>query len=311
MPVAYLPSPARGLWYIGPLAIHGYAVCVVLGIVTVLWVAERRYRAIGGRPWLILDLSTLAIPAGLLGARCYRLVTDYRRYFGPGRDWVNILRIWDGGLGLPGAAAVGLVAAWLWCRRNDVGFGPVLAAAVPGLVLGEAIGVWGAWFSQSMYGAPSTVPWAVEISPLHRLPGYQGFRTFAPQFLYESIWDLLIGLLLIYAIRRLSLTGDRALALSAALYAAGWLGTQSLRVGAVPQIAGIRIDQLAMIAVAAGAGAYLYATRARHGPEALMAAVPGHLRRAQTVATALADDMQPSPNASRMAGDVPPESRPA
>ena len=150
---------------------HGYALCVVLGVLAVLWVAERRYRAVGGRPWAIVDLATVAVPAGLIGARIYRIAVDNTRYFGHGRDWVGIFRVWDGGLGLPGAAIAGVGAAWLWCRYHDLEVGPVLAAAAPGVAIGAGISFIGNWFAQSLYGPPSTVPWAVPISPASRVPG--------------------------------------------------------------------------------------------------------------------------------------------
>jgi prolipoprotein diacylglyceryl transferase len=301
MVAAYLPSPARVLWRLGPLAVHGYALCVVLGIAVAIWVAEHRYRAAGGRAGLIVDLATVVVPAGLIGARLYRVIVDFQLYFGHGRDWVDILRIWDGGLGLPGAAVAGLLAGWHWCRRNGIGLGPVLAAAVPGLALSQAVGVWGSWFAQNLYGSPSTWPWAVAISPAHRAPGYQSFGTFQPLFLYESLWDLLAVLLLIYLIRRLALTGDRALALCSGLYAAGRLGTASARLGGPAQLAELRIDQLAVVGVLIGAAAYLIATRARHGPEVLTTGSPRPPRGPYGPVRGAAEDMEPSPNAARVA----------
>jgi prolipoprotein diacylglyceryltransferase len=301
MVAAFLPSPARVLWRLGPLAVHGYALCVVLGIVVAIGVAEYRYRAAGGRAGLIVDLATVVVPVGLVGARLYRVIVDSQLYFGPGRDWVDIGRIWDGGFGLPGAAVAGLLAGWYWCRRNGIGLGPVLTAAVPGLALSQAVAVWGSWFAQNLYGSPSTWPWAVAISPAHRAPGYQSFGTFQPLFLYESGWDLLVGLLLIYVIRRLALTGGRSLALCSGLYAAGQLGTASARLGGPPQLAELRIDQLAVVGLLIGAAAYLIATRSRRGPEALITGSPRPPRGRRAAARGAADDMEPSPNASRVA----------
>src|SRR5208283_2630344 len=102
-----------------------------------------------------------------------------------------------------------LLATWFVCRRLGLGLGPVLAAAAPGLAFGQAISVLGNWFSQGLYGPPSTVPWAVPISPWNRVPGYQNYATFQPLFLYEAIWDVIVGVgvLLIYLISRLNLTG--------------------------------------------------------------------------------------------------------
>lgn len=271
MPVASLPGPVSGIWHLGPVAVHGYALCVVLGVLALLWLTERRYRAVGGRPWLMIDIATVAVPAGLVGARIYRIIIDYQRYFGHGKDWVGIFRIWDGGLGLPGAAVAGIAAACLWCRKQNVATGPVLAAVAPGIAVGASISLLGNWFAQSLYGPPSTVPWAVPISPGNRIPGYQAFGTFQPLFLYEAIWDFAVGVILVYLISRLSLTGDRALAICIGGYAVGMFGGQSLVLAGSQQHSGMLIRQSAAIIVLAAAIGYLYVTRAKLGPEPLTA----------------------------------------
>lgn len=270
MPRASLPSPVDGLWQLGPVRLHGYALCIVLGVVALLWLAERRYRAVGGRPWLIVDMATVTVPAALLGARLYLVITDYQAYFGRGHDWVNIVRISGGGLGLPGAVVCGAAAAWIWCRREGVAFGPVLGAAAPGLAVGQAIGLLGDWFSQGLYGRPSTWPWAIAISPLHRVPGFQNYSTFQPLFGYEAIWDVVVALVVIRLTRALILTGDRALALCVALYAAGHFATATLQLIGAHERSGVRLEQTAMVVLILGAVGYLFATRARRGPEPLL-----------------------------------------
>lgn len=294
VPLAYLPGPASGAWHLGPVTVHGYALCVVLGVLAVLWLAERRYRAVGGRPWLIVDLATVAVPAGLIGARIYRITVDYQRYFGHGRDWVGIFRVWDGGLGLPGAAIAAVAAAWLWCRYHDLAVGPVLVAAVPGVAIGAAISFAGNLFAQSLYGPPSTVFWAVQIAPANRIAGYQDFGTFQPLFGYEAIWNVAVGVALIKVIARLNLTGDRALALCVAGYAIGLLGAEPFVLTGPQHHAVLLIKELAAIAVLAGAVAYFFATRARIGPEPLAATTGRKIRRSR----------QPNQNASRTTGET-------
>ncbi|HVB46544.1 MAG TPA: prolipoprotein diacylglyceryl transferase family protein [Streptosporangiaceae bacterium] len=294
MPLAYVPGPVSGQWHLGPIAVHGYAVCVVLGVLAVLWIAESRYRAMGGRPWLIVDAATVAIPAGLLGARLFRLIVDYQWYFGPHHDWVSIFRIWDGGFGLPGGVTAGVAAIWVWCRRHAVGFGPVFVAAVPGLAFGQAISLLGNWFSQDLYGPPTTMPWAVPVSPWNRAPGYQDFGTFQPLFLYEAIWDVLVGVALVYLIRWFSLTGDRALGLSAGLYVIGRLGAASFVLLGPQQRSGVVVEQVLGFAVLVCAVAYLYLTRTKRGPEPLVITGPqrpGHLRH---VSVTIAQDARPT-----------------
>lgn len=270
MPAAFLPSPARGVWSLGPVPVRGYALCLVLGVVLALWITDLRYRGIGGRPGLILDLATVAVPAGLIGARLYSVIVNYSRYFGHGQDWLNVLRIWDGGLGWPGAIVAGALGAWVICRRTGKGLRPVVAAAAPALAFGQAVGVWGNWFTQSLYGPPSMLPWAVQIAPEYRANGYESAATFQPMFLYQSLWDILAGLLVIYAIRLLLLTGDRAFALYAGLYAAGRFAVVGLSLGSSPRLLGLRADQVLMLAVCAAAAGYLYLTRARRGPDVLV-----------------------------------------
>jgi prolipoprotein diacylglyceryltransferase len=120
MPVAFLPSPPRAAWHIGPLPVRAYALCLVAGVVLGIWVASQRYRRAGGRPGVILDVATWAVPCGLVGARLYSVISDYNLYFGPGRDWLQMVRVWDGGLSVPGAIAGGAFGAWLACRRAGV-----------------------------------------------------------------------------------------------------------------------------------------------------------------------------------------------
>jgi prolipoprotein diacylglyceryl transferase len=269
MSAAFLPSPARAVWHLGPVPVRAYAICVVLGVLVALLVADRRYRSRGGRAGLILDVATLAVPLGLIGARAYSVLTNYQLYVGHRHDWTSILQIWDGGIGIPGAVAGGALGAWIGCRRAGGAFGPVAGAAAPGLAFGQAIGRWGNWFGQQLYGRPSALPWAVAIDPEQRVRGYENFATFQPAFLYESLWDVLVGLLVIYAVRRFLLTGDRAFALYACLYAIGGFWTQSLRIDPSPHLLGVRVNQWVLAAVFAAALVYLYLTRHKRGPDIL------------------------------------------
>ena len=211
-------------------------------------------------------MATWAVPAGLIGARLYSVVTDYELYFRPGRDWIDIFRVWDGGIGMPGAVVAGVLGAWLGCRRAGVRFGPVAGAAAPAVAIGQAIGRWGNWFNQELYGRPSSLPWAVEIDPAHRVIPYENYATFQPAFLYESLWDLALGLALIWAAGRFRLTGDRILALYAAGYATGSFAVQSLRIDFAHHLLGLRTDQWAMIAIWIAAVSYLIMTTGKRGP---------------------------------------------
>jgi prolipoprotein diacylglyceryl transferase len=271
MPVAYLPSPARGVWHLGPVPVRAYALCAVAGIVVALLLTDRRYRRMGGPRGMVWDVATFAVPAGIIGARAYSVFTDYGAYFGPGRDWVAVLRIWDGGLGIAGAAAAAALGAWAYCRRYRYSLAPIALAAAPALPVAQAIAVWGNWFNQRMYGKPSTLPYAVVIGPARRANGYESFSTFQPVFLYESLWDLLVAVAVAYAVRRLLLTGDRAFALYAGLYAIGRLTAEIMRIDYSPRVLGARATELVMLLVVLAAAAYLGITRdRRRDPEAIL-----------------------------------------
>jgi phosphatidylglycerol---prolipoprotein diacylglyceryl transferase len=274
MSIAFIPSPSQGVWHLGAIPVRAYALCIIAGVIVAVWVAERRYKAIGGRPGLILDVATWAVPFGLVGARLYHVVTDPELYFGAGRDWVGVFKIWDGGIGIPGAVAFGAVGAWIACHRAGVKLGPVAGAAAPGIAFAQAIGRWGNWFNQELYGRPSSLPWALEISPEHRLAGFENVATYQPTFLYESIWDVGVALLVIWAGRRFLMTGDRIFALYVAAYGVGRFITESLRIDFAHQFLGLRVNQWMAIIIVLGGVGYLYRTRGKIGPDVILQPVP-------------------------------------
>lgn len=264
MSVAYIPSPSRGVWHLGPIPVRAYALCIVLGVIVAIWIAGRRYAAAGGRHGLILDVAAWAVPLGLIGARLYSVITDYELYFGRHSDWVIVFKVWDGGIGMPGGLALGFVGAWIACRRAGVRIGPVAAAAAPAIAIGQAIGNWSTWFSQQIYGRPSTLPWALEIPPGHRITGYESFATFQPTFLYGCIWDLLVAALVIWATRRFALTGPQAFAVYLAAYSIGMFMIQTIRIDYSHHILGLRINEWVALLTLVGAAGYLFRTRHAH-----------------------------------------------
>jgi prolipoprotein diacylglyceryl transferase len=264
MPVAYLPSPSGALWHLGALPVRAYALCMVAGVAVALWLTDRRYRKAGGKPGAILDLATIAVPAGLVGARIFSVLTDLHRYFGPDRDWTDTLRVWEGGMGVAGAVAAGALAAWAYCRWTGIDIRPVALAAAPALAVGQAISVCGNWFSQTLYGPPSGLPWAVAISPQHRVAGYQAAATFQPLFLYQSVIDVLIALGISYLIRRYLLSGGLAFALYAAMWAAAGAAVELTRIDYSALFAGLRSNVIAMLLILALAACYLAVVGHRH-----------------------------------------------
>jgi prolipoprotein diacylglyceryl transferase len=267
--VAFIPSPSQGVWTLGPLPVRAYALLIVAGIIVAVVVGSRRYVARGGSPGVIGDIALWAVPFGIIGGRLYHVLSDWQLYFAPGGSGiVGALRIWDGGLGIWGAVALGGLGAWIGARRLGVALPPIADAIAPGIALAQAIGRWGNWFNQELFGAPTTVPWALEISPEYRPEGYAEFATFHPTFLYESLWMVGVALVLIWADKRFRMGHGRVFALYVLLYCLGRVWIEYLRIDAANTILGVRLNVWTSILVGLGALIYLIlSARMRPGRE--------------------------------------------
>jgi phosphatidylglycerol---prolipoprotein diacylglyceryl transferase len=270
--LAFIPSPAEGVWYLGPVPLRAYALCIIAGIVVAIWLGGRRYVARGGQPGTIGDIAVWAVPFGIIGGRIYHVATDWQIYFGAdGKGFLASLRIWDGGLGIWGAVLLGAVGAWIACRRQGIPLPPVGDAIAPGIALAQALGRWGNWFNQELFGAPTTVPWALEIDPAHRPIGYEQYATFQPTFLYESVGLVVIALVLIWADRRFRMGHGRVFALYVLLYTVLRGIVETLRIDEAHQFFGIRLNVFTAVVVGVGALAYLViSARLRPGREAVV-----------------------------------------
>ncbi|CAB4738993.1 MAG: prolipoprotein diacylglyceryl transferase [Actinobacteria bacterium] len=268
---AFIPSPPAGVWELGPIPIRAYALLIVIGIVVAVWLGNKRYLARGGRPGLITDIAIWAVPFGIVGGRLYHVLSDAQLYFGPdGRGLAAAFRIWDGGLGIWGAVTVGALGAWIGAKRAKVALPPIADAIAPGIALAQAIGRLGNWFNQELFGAPTTLPWALEIDPAHRPTGYESFSTFQPTFLYESIWMLGIVVVLIWADRRFKMGHGRVFALYVGLYCAGRFWIEALRIDTANTILGLRLNNWTALLVGIGALVYLViSARRRPGRESV------------------------------------------
>lgn len=272
--LAYIPSPDRGVWYLGPVPIRAYALFIIVGIVVaVLW-GERRFVARGGAPGTVTDVAVFAVPFGLVGGRLYHVATDWQTYFGPGGDPIGALKIWQGGLGIWGAVALGAVGAWIGCRRRKVPLPSFADAVAPGIVVAQAIGRLGNYFNQELYGAPTTLPWGLEIyrrvDPATGFPDALGgvavdrtpIAVVAPTFLYELIWNLLVAGLVVWADRRFTLGHGRAFAVYVAGYTLGRFFIEQMRDDYATRVFGdIRINVVVSAVVFVGAVVYLVAVR--------------------------------------------------
>jgi prolipoprotein diacylglyceryl transferase len=270
--LASLPSPTQGVWELGPFPLRGYALCIIAGIVVACWLGDRRWVARGGAPGDVLDIAVWMVPFGIVGGRLYHVITTPEPYFGKGGDPLRAFAIWEGGLGIWGAIALGGLGAWIGCRRRRIPLPAFADALAPGIVLAQGIGRLGNWFNNELYGKATDLPWALRIyewmpSAGHAITGADGQAivkgTFHPTFLYELLWDVGVALLVIWADRRFQLSHGRAFALYVAAYCAGRLWIEALRIDTAEHFFGVRLNVFTSIIVGLLAVAYLFLQRGR------------------------------------------------
>jgi prolipoprotein diacylglyceryl transferase len=268
--LAAIPSPTQGVWELGPLPLRAYALCIIAGIVAAVWLTEKRWVARGGAPGDVLDIAVWAVPFGILGGRLYHVISSPRPYFGEGGDPLRAFAIWEGGLGIWGAIALGGVGAWIACRRRGIPLPAFADAVAPGLLVAQAIGRLGNWFNNELYGGPTDLPWALRIyewSGGRAVVGADGEPVvaglFHPTFLYELLWNLAAAALVIWADRRFRLGHGRAFALYVATYCLGRLWIELMRTDPAETIFGVRLNVFTSVIVGLLAVAYLVWQRGR------------------------------------------------
>ena len=229
--LATLPSPPSPIIFeAGPFALRYYGLFIALGIAVATWVAGRELNRKGYDTALALDALFFVVPLGFVGARLYHVVTDYELYAND--PFPGVFEVWNGGLGIYGAVLGGFVGLLIFARVRRINPLIVADAGAPGLALAQAVGRWGNYFNQELFGRPSNLPWAIEIAPENRPPGFRDAEAFHPTFLYESIWDILVALILLFVARRFARSlknGDIAL-LYVSLYSVGRLVVEALRI---------------------------------------------------------------------------------
>lgn len=293
--LAYIPSPSQGVWHLGPVPLRAYAFCILAGIALAVWLTDRRWRARGGLPGQIADIALWAVPFGIVGGRLYHVVSSPEAYFGQGGDPVAALYIWNGGLGIWGAVALGAVGAWIGCRAVGARFSSYADTLAPGLLVAQAVGRFGNWFNQELYGRPTTLPWALEISPEHREPGYEDVATYHPTFLYEALWNVAAAVVLIWAQRRFKLGHGRVFFGYVVLYTLGRVWIEALRIDPAEQVLGLRLNIWTCLVVGlAGVVAFVVSARRHPGvePSVLVPARSAGYRDAQ--AAAAGEDLDPA-----------------
>jgi prolipoprotein diacylglyceryl transferase len=240
LPLSFLPSPPASGFHLGPAYVHVYGLMYVIGITLAVIITRRRVGAAGGNPALVADMATWAVPAGLIGARIYFDVTTPADI---PHVWYGVFAIWTGGLGVWGGIAAGaLVGAWR-VRRHGADVGMFMDAVAPALLVAQAVGRIGNYFNQELFGKPSTLPWALEISPAKAAAdGYPGVHTFQPTFLYELIFDLALAAFLVWLGHHRTIRAPGLFALYVAGYSAFRIFEELLRVDSSEHFLGLRLN---------------------------------------------------------------------
>ena len=244
-----IPTPTNSAIGIGPLTVHYYALCIIVGVAVAIWLGNKRYRTFANDSeqsiGVVADVAIYAVPAGIIGGRIYHVITSPAQYFGENGKPIDALKIYEGGLGIWGAISLGALVAWFGYRKRakdlDLpSFRLFLDALAPGILIAQAIGRLGNWFNGELFGRPFSGSWALEIPVSKRPIGYLQYETFHPTFLYETIWCLLVAALLIWLTPKLK--AGQSFAIYVALYCVGRFGIESLRIDDANEILGLRVN---------------------------------------------------------------------
>lgn len=274
-----IPSPTQGVWHLGPVPVRAYALCIVAGIVLAVWLSERRWVARGGLPGQVGDIAIWAVPFGVIGGRLYHVVSSPQGYFGADGRPMDAFKIWEGGLGVWGAIALGAVGAWIACRRAGLSLPAMADACAPGILLAQAVGRLGNWFNNELYGGPTDLPWKLKIYQWDLSAGRartdaagdplplslaEGGPFRHPTFLYEMLWSIAVAALLLWADRRYRIGHGRLFALYVMGYTAGRVWIEALRTDPATHILGVRLNVWTSVLVFAAAALAFELSRRRH-----------------------------------------------
>lgn len=246
--LASIPSPETNEIVVGPLHLRAYGLMIALGVIAAVELARRRWRARGHDPDEISGMALWAVPAGLIGARLYHVMTDWQRFEG---RWIDAVKVWEGGLGIPGGIALGALAGVLYARHKKMPLGDLADTVAPALPLAQAIGRLGNWFNQELFGGPTSLPWGLKIDLANRPDRYLDATTFHPTFLYEGLWNLALMAVLILIDRKRVLRAGSLFWVYVGGYFTGRLWVEAMRIDPASLILGIRVNiWLSIIAIA-------------------------------------------------------------
>lgn len=255
---AFIPAPPGNRVGIGPIQLNAYGLMIALGVLVAASVTARFWRQRGGYSDDVSAVLYVAVPAGVVGARIYHVITSPRQYLDHPFD---VVKVWEGGLGIWGGVAVGAIVGWRLAKRRGLDATSLLDAAAVGLPLAQAVGRIGNWFNQELFGGPSTLPWALVVDAAKRPAELSSFTTFHPTFLYEAIWNVLVVAPIVWWVFGRSGLRGAAFASYVATYTFGRFWIERLRVDPATRLFGVRINELTSIVVFVTAVAWLVACR--------------------------------------------------
>ncbi len=257
---ASIPSPSANGFDIGPFFVHFYGLCYVVGISAAIWISRRLWREQGGDPEIVYTVALWGVPAGILGGRLYHDITSWNEV---PHNWWGWLAIWQGGLGIWGGIAGGVAGGLIPLHRHRIDIRRFIDAAAPGILVAQAIGRVGNYFNQELFGGPTSLPWALQISPAHRPAGYLAYSTFQPTFLYELLFDLALAATLVWIIHHRPVRAPGIFALYVTGYSAFRIFEETLRVDPAHHFLGERLNfWVSCLLTLAGAAWFAYTQRA-------------------------------------------------
>lgn len=268
--ITSIPSPEISYIDLGPFRVHFYALFILAGIILAVLIAERRLKARGAQGGVVLDIALWAVPFGIVGGRLFHVLTHLNDYVYPGADLGAIVRIWEGGLAIYGALALGMVGAWLGARSSGVRFWSFVDAVAPGVLLAQAIGRWGNYFNNELFGTPTDLPWGLEIDSSNAAypVGLPEGVLFHPTFIYESLWSLAGVALLLLLDKKFELRWGKLFGLYLVFYSIGRVWIESIRIDPSEYFLGLRINIWSAIAgIVVGLAIYVIQKRRHTGLE--------------------------------------------
>lgn len=245
--LAKIPSPGSNALEIGPLSFRAYGLMIAFGVIAAVAIAGRRFtKSGGGNADDMISTAVWAVPAGLVGARIYHVVTDNQLYRSPNGTWTDAFLIWKGGLGIPGGVLLGAIVGVLIVKSRGLSVPKALDAAAPAIPVAQAIGRLGNYFNQELFGRPTDLPWALEITDQNALGSvpdqYAGETLFHPTFLYEGLWNLGVAGFIMALTKWGRIKTGRLFAIYMIGYGVGRMIMESLRIDPANTIAGLRVN---------------------------------------------------------------------